>query len=134
MRIGLSRLRLLAQHLDKLEATPPEKRKREFVMGVWLERFSCGTAACALGEACFIPQLKAAGLRHSRFGSICGTAVPYIVRRGKKHSGTDAAMHLFGISHSDAHVFFMPRGSDNDTPGKVATLIRMYIASEKAAA
>lgn len=148
MRIRVRFLSVLAQHLEKIEALPSAKRRREFDMNDWLtkrvstvqQKTVCGTAACALGEACFIPLLKHAGLKLSsphRTPAVRKTfslyRTPMIVRgKGRGHYGGAAAMQLFGISASTADFLFMPDGSSNDTPGKVAARIRRVIAAELA--
>lgn len=68
----VERLRILQQHLVRLSRTPIAKRPRTFNMLKWFSRARadcnefCGTAACALGEAGLIPELRAQGLKTNR--------------------------------------------------------------------
>lgn len=113
MRIDL--LAALQRHLEKLEATKPTKRKRRFDIDTFYKRGtkSCGTAACALGEACFVPELRAEGLRLTH--DVGSYMVP--VFKGE-WVGFDAAMKLFGLSSDEAHDLF---GIDSYWPRRLAT-------------
>lgn len=117
------RLRILAERLEKIEATPREKRVREFDMSYWIDTpydgGGCKTAACALGEACFIPELKALGLRACH-----GT--PWF----RDRYGLIAAVLFFRIGEQHASWLFKRNSYANRTdvtPGEVAARIRQLI-------
>lgn len=119
------RLRILAERLEKIEATPKEKRVREFDISCWIDipfdcSGDCKTAACALGEACFIPELKALGLR-----ALQGTP------RFRDRFGIDAAVLFFRIDELTARWLFMRMSYTHSfatTAGDVAARIRELIA------
>lgn len=121
-------LAYLAQRLEKIAATPPKKRKRTFDMRCWYEpRFDCGTTACAMGEACFIPVLQRAGLRLKDHGF---GLIPTIYRPdGSKAYGSEAAVELFGITPAVAQRLFLPKAERSASPAQVARRIRKVIAN-----
>jgi len=119
-------LAALQRHLEKLEATIPRKRKRRFDMSTYYKRGtkSCGTAACALGEACFVPELRRAGLR------LCRASGTFMVPEFKNAIGYAAAMDLFDISFGDAMDLFNPdhyTALQNIKPKHVAVRIAKLI-------
>lgn len=66
--MNIDRLLKLADHLDKIYKTR-KTRKRKFDISSWFNRRvsrqggTCGTSACALGEACLLPSFRKQGLR-----------------------------------------------------------------------
>ena len=106
--------------VDRLESI----RDNEFDYNVWVMEpvNGCGTVGCALGHACFIPELQELGLylNHN---------MPTVRRSGNiKYS---AAKEIFGISLNAAYELFSPIHSSvgaNATRKQVANHIRNYIA------
>lgn len=125
----------LARHLERIEATPPEKRSRAFDIeyvfrkGVMPRTRAnrCGTAACAMGETPFVPVLAKAGMRYNRRGVLVNARFPDTM-------GYDyLAMRLFDIDMTTADDLFSPVGYVMDpTPGDVAAKIRAVVARYKA--
>jgi hypothetical protein len=125
------RLRLLAEHLEKIAATPPEKRKRMFGLEMWVYTYSCGTVACACGEATYIKRFQALGFRqHKDFG------VQFVSKSKKTRKyGWDAVQSFFGINHDQAVTMFTTsgfrkRGYDYATVADVARTLREFIETE----
>lgn len=129
MSVYIKRLSALAQRLEKIHATPPEKRKRIFDMSTWIDYTSCGTAACAMGEACYIPLLKQAGLR-TTWNSEMSMRIPVLIRRGRKYYGEQAGRVLFGIDEHQSYELFM-HGDLGTEPKDVADKIRAVIEEKK---
>jgi hypothetical protein len=124
------RLLLLAERLEKIEALPKPKRKREFDLGTWVRvGGECGTAACAVGEATFIQRFRDLGLRYSKLAN------------GPTFKGSqdwEAVQRFFGIHYGQAVQLFTARGysqitgqencyGDVITPGVVARKIRGFV-------
>lgn len=119
--MNTERLIILRDHLKKIATQP---RRRIFSLSTWFTRGNledagvpnaCGTSACAMGEACFIPEFKAAGLRlngeprgrPTKSDSISLWPV-FTDADGREHTGTDAAVALLGLSYRQAKYLFMP--------------------------
>jgi len=127
----------LAAHLERIEATPPEKRSRAFdiehvfrkgvVPRTRMNR--CGAAACAMGETPFVPVLAKAGMQYNHKGYLVNARFPDML-------GYDyLAMELFGIDMDTSDHLFSPSGyAEPPTPGQVAARIRAVVAKHKAAA
>jgi hypothetical protein len=129
---NIYRLMVLAERLEALDAARRAGKKlaRKFNLRTWYttkegqpQRLkSCGTTACAVGEACFIPEFKDAGLGLSR-SRFCGIPV---------FEGTDsfyAVESFFNLSTAAAEFLFSdveyPRG-ERTTAKQVATRIREF--------
>jgi len=82
------RLTKLAQHLLTV---PPEKLK--------MHNWTCGTAACAVGHACAMPEFKAEGLALSHSNK-------YPVLTTIYASGWNAVEAFFDISYEAAQYLF----------------------------
>lgn len=132
------RLNLLADRLEKIEATPLKKRKRFFDIGTWV-RFGdvrtdgvCGTAACAVGEATFMQRFRDLGLRWSK---------RHHDPAFKGELGWYAVHKFFGLNNDEAEYLFTGtayrsivdpdrrsiRPSSKVTPGLVAARIREFV-------
>ncbi len=112
-----SRLLLLAERLEKIQATPKKKRTREFDMKSWVHKNKCGTAACAVGEATFIKRFRDLGLRYS--GRHAGPSF-------KGHLYWSAVQKFFGITAHEATRLFAALYTNHD-PGDVAASIRGFV-------
>jgi hypothetical protein len=127
------RLLLLAERLEKIEALPKPERKRTFDLGTWVRTDSCGTAACAVGEATFIQRFRDLGLRFGK--RVCGPTY-------KGSNDWDAVQRFFGIDYDQAMQLFTSRGCyqitgqeqpsnstvrEVITPGVVARKIRGFV-------
>lgn len=118
------RLLILAEHLERIAKRKP--KSRSFNLDKWFEKTPCGTAACAVGSACFIPEFKRLGLRLRQVGSAW-----YPVFKGD--AGYTAAARFFGISWGAAETFFCPDSYKPDEQGNplaVATRIREFVAAK----
>lgn len=122
--MNVKRLVILARHLRRrekeIEAAIADGQvvlPRGFDLTSWYRRRardnwkdhagrSCGTTACAFGEAAFIPEFRGLGLRR-RKGEI--------FYKGK--NGEYAAAKFFGISESDADRLFLPSSYPPDKRG-----------------
>jgi len=89
-----NRLLALAEFLYKL----PEK---QFKYTHWNDSNECGTVACALGWACYMPRFQKLGLFMSK-------ARNRPVMKGISGDSFDAARHLFGLSLQEAFFLFYP--------------------------
>jgi len=156
----IERLELLATALE----TMPEERK--FYMGDWVEETKtkwnekgvmllpeqfCGTAVCAFGHACTMPEFRAEGLSvraHILFSGYGGFAPAF-----EDKTGFEAAELFFGLTTDEAWELFDPEryfdsyrfnsddSEDDDdsyvaevmaiTPLDVAGRIRDLVASKK---
>jgi hypothetical protein len=147
--LGKRRLGTLARRLEKLHATPKKKRAREFDMRYWQVNIRdqktlkvCGTAACAFGEATFIPSFKRDGLYMARTdaGVEVRLSPPGTLR---EYCGYSAAAEFFGVHYDTAVRLFSPcRYPDSETdaaplryykkitPKMVADRIRNVIAND----
>ena len=128
----------LAAHLERIEATPPNKRRRKFSINTVFRRGQtpctranrCGAVACAMGEAAFVPMLRdKGGLALGRLHELTldGERIDYV----------NAAQRLFCIDQETAHHLFSPAVDpdyNDPTPGQVAARIRSVVAAHKAAA
>ena len=118
------RLTVLAEHLEQLE--------EKLNMNVW----RCGTAACAMGQACLIPAFQEAGLR------ICpddpedpSRGTPgFQDEEGRWYFGFDAADSFFECSSFTTKWLFSPgkyAGDIENLDAKVvAARIRALLARE----
>jgi hypothetical protein len=90
----------------------------------------CGTAACAMGWACSIPEFRKLGLKPAK-------ELPIFQLRwkGRDESFNYVATKLFGISYQDADNLFTSdlcytnREEPTDDPHYVAHKIRDYVAA-----
>lgn len=116
------RLITLAKHLEKVASTLPGKRKRRFNMYTWVHRQPCGTAACAMGEACFIPEFKKLGL----------TLTNHTLPTYKGQTGWEACYAFFDLPADDALRVFSPASyyPDYIDPASVAQRIRSLVKGE----
>lgn len=129
----LDRLELVADHLDTVVVKlPPE----EFDMGVWACRDTCGTAACALGHAANIPQLRALGLEIN-FGPIGQSGMDIGIVTFQGYNSFPAAARLFDLTGTDQASYLFGTDSydcDEDTPitpQMVSAKIRKFIADNE---
>ena len=120
-----SRLLLLAERLEKIEALPKPKRTRDFNLNVWVRKNECGTAACAVGEATFIKRFRDLGLRYSK-------RLNYPTFKGQ--ISWAAVSKFFGITHHQATSLFTASGferrgiyGEGIKPGQVAESIRRLV-------
>lgn len=149
--MNIERLTKLAELLDTV---PPDR----FNMDYWglaphgdledLNIAECGTAACALGWACSIPEFRAAGLRLRKIGTSIryDHFSPEIKIRSEAypalevaHEAFHAGAKFFDITLEQSEWLFLPReyeppGYDQDedppiiiTPADVAARIRALI-------
>lgn len=120
------RLEILAEHLERIAVLQEAgvNRARKFSMEHWFSEQSCGTAACAMGEACFIPELQDLGLfLDFKYGVLIGTP------NFQGYTGFRAAAEFFDITYSDAeHLFAAAKYSRQEDPAIVARCIRTFIA------
>lgn len=119
--MNTTRLLKLAAHLDILHATPRAEKPRLFDLSEWQN--SCGTAACAGGEACYIPEFQAAGLRMTRSGG--GAYRPTF----NDQTGWEAMEAFFDIPMETAEYIFSPFSymAGRATPEQVADRIRFVV-------
>lgn len=111
--MNTERLLVLADYLEKL----PEER---FNISYW-QMVACGSIACALGHACYIPAFQEAGLK-------LWQGVP----RYKIDSGITAGASFFGISRNKASELFLSAGypaSTKITAKTVAEKIRRLVGN-----
>lgn len=121
------KLNLLAEHLKKVK---PET----FKMNTWYEsenpneeEWTCGTAACAFGHACFIPEFKEEGLHITVYeNSNLGTPV------FKDWRDIRAAENFFRITTEEAyHLFYTEHAMERTRKKEIAvieTMARKYAA------
>lgn len=109
-RTRLRRLKMLKDMLLKHDEYFPEAK---FDITVWVgedgvQKLDCGTAACALGSACFYKPFNKLGLRmHERGWPV------YMDEDGDIHDSLEAAVHFFGIRYFETKWLFMPRNYVN---------------------
>ena len=113
-KMKINRLVILARHLRTIATRVPTvegrgAKVRGFNLHSWFgtrlrgatradyASRDCGTTACAFGEATYIPEFKALGLKRAGRG----------VRFGKELD-MDAAAKFFGLKYSDANRLFNP--------------------------
>jgi hypothetical protein len=114
------RLKILRDHLVKISKKPP--RGRKFDLTLW--RNACGTSACAIGEACYIPALRARGLKFNRYE----WRPQYLCLLG-----LSAAAEFFGLTPSESAYLFMPISylvNDWHSPLAVAARITAMLEGE----
>jgi hypothetical protein len=106
---------------------PPRHVAEHFDMETWGDggdddMHQCGTAACALGWATTIPEIRKAGLRFL-------FEEPVLVKRGKiVDYGFGAAMQVFDIDMDQAHHIFsclQPSGVLHGRVGAAAAAARI---------
>lgn len=107
------RLQKLADHL---RTVPPEKLN--------MDEWNCGSASCAVGHACSIPEFAAEGL--SLELSFFGNLIPFF-------DGLEnwAAVHdFFDLSEDEAQELFGSDAyQDHVTPSEVSAAIEYFIAN-----
>lgn len=124
--MNIDRLKILRDHLWTLRAQQRRgKVKRVFDLQYWVtvggpktKDSACGTAACAVGEAAFIPGFREMGLeiegdlrgRRSRYR---GRDLDVSYRPGGEYGdvryyGTSAAEQFFGLDQHNAERLFLP--------------------------
>lgn len=131
-RVEANRLLLLARRMERfVEPAAPKKGAVGFDMATYFSSYDdafsrkhpCGTAACLLGHACFIPSFHKLGLRLS-------DGLPFFEEKWCKGSG----MLFFGLTHYEAHHLFYSRAS-HQTPKAAARaiykLVREYFVLAK---
>jgi hypothetical protein len=131
------RLEKLACLLDQYQPAPGapafdlgtwgeyEERRGGFL---WLRKNECGTAACAVGLACFSKEFAAEGLRYRRVHGLINPVFGMA-------SGWDAAKAFFGLTEKQADRLFAsgsyPISSGPDAATAVAKRIRTMTAPRK---
>lgn len=136
------RLLALALFLERFKPT----RGRRFHMGhLGLHRGAhppgrlrgCGTSACALGWAGFVPSLRRAGLRTSwrpKSSIVDGRVIYYILRvdygraRTDYYDMYDVATRFFGLTRERAVLAF---GTTRRTAKQEARLLRTLVAERR---
>lgn len=124
---------------DELDAAQAAMKPSEFDMEVWgIQRPGCGTAVCACGLACRIPEFKEAGLHLELAGPPTDGRHVYWLRYGDR-TGFGAAREFFGLHREedgatpDAYHLFdaneYPEG--RITPADVAKRIRGFVAKHR---
>lgn len=114
-----SRLLLLADHLEKIAAKDESDRKRVFNLNCWVRQDSCGTMACAVGEATFIQRFRDLGLRYSK---------RKMAPTFKGLQDWAAVEKFFGVSHDQATKLFTCTGYlYSNAPELVVTKIRKLV-------
>jgi hypothetical protein len=114
------RLRKLAKCLDHVK---PE----QFRMSTWWAGKplpGCGTAACALGHACTIPEFYVLGLR-LKLKCTCQYCTNAFIPVFKGMKSFEAAERFFGITQQEARDLFTSNSMRGDTPKQVAARIRI---------
>lgn len=120
--MNIKRLTILRDHLRKLSRTPTIKRKRLFSLVSWVcYGYSCRTIVCAVGEACFLPELSGLNLSDGlpKFGA---------------YLGWPAVEKYFGLSKRVAEWLFMEdhyRARQRNSPGAVANRITAYLGGAR---
>lgn len=113
------RLEILADRLESIAVRPVVGRT--FNLSEWYAVDECGTAACAMGEACLIPEFQALGL--SLNCNIVNCSYPVF----EQYAGFGAAATFFDILREDAEHLFLDYVRKDD-PLVVANRIRAFIA------
>jgi hypothetical protein len=94
----------------------------------------CGTTACALGHAPFVPEIAAAGL--SVVCELNGNCL-FFINSGPLMCGIPAAAKIFGLSWAEVNYLFGPHATHDElndappgsaTPAEVAEHIRKFCA------
>ncbi len=122
--MNIDRLKTLSAYLKTL---PIKGGKRAFDMSVWVNRLTgaerkkhgCGTSACALGHAAYIPEFRVLGLTPVRgtFGKV--------LFEGEE--GVYAARKFFDLGRAPAHSLFTDYvRSPKAVARKIDTLIRAH--------
>lgn len=125
--MNTERLLRLADYLEDVVAKLPAER---FDMNNWATPTPhCGTACCAVGHACSIPEFQAAGLAMSIDEE--GHGEPVIrPDDGSMFSSWQAVEAFFGITHREAACLFdAGRYFAGVRPQEVAARIRQFVAS-----
>jgi hypothetical protein len=127
MKPNVERLAILAAHLRKIHySVPLDGEPPLFNIGTWQN--ACGTAACAVGHACYIPQFREAGL-HMQHYLPPRHAQPE--PRFGLHTGWDAASVFFGLTHPQTTCLFdgyrYPEQEYRPTALQVAERIEKFI-------
>lgn len=118
--IHVDRLLRLAEFLDRV----PENR---FDFSRWIgegwegDPAMCGTTACAIGHACFMPEFRKLGATLNRFGLPSLVGDPY-------SDASDVGSEIFGLDREEFSSLFVPGyGLDDDaTAAQVAARIREF--------
>jgi hypothetical protein len=112
--VNAGRLLLLAEHLDTVPA-------ELFTMSHWW----CGSAGCAMGHACDVPEFRDLGLYRVRYDvRFCSPNNGWVL------SNYDAAEVLFDLTTAQAgHLFNSVSYRPGVTPGEVAGHIREFVES-----
>lgn len=118
---------------DRLDTVPPDR----FDLDAWFQSFTedeCGTAACAVGWACTIPEFNAAGFRAEMSDDgycLCPQYIP--ADTGPVYTSWAAVREFFGLTQPEADRLFFagsyPLDSD-PTPAEVAARIRGFVRQE----
>lgn len=120
------------EKLMRLDQALGEVPDEHFDMRVWYRRsgdsppegWDCGTAACALGHACFIPEFVAEGLHLEKRG---GNFYPTF----GDSAGVLAASFFFGVTWEQAYDLFNPEDLDSITRDQVRARIQELAESYK---
>ncbi len=119
---------------DFLITVPPER----FDMSHWLSindfdqsTLECGTAACAGGWACSIPEFRKAGLKLIKSNLVCVQAYGCEwIPEYEGYFADDAMRKFFDLDKMQTDSIFMPGGYDRPpTPAEVAAKIRAVVAA-----
>jgi len=121
---GTRRLIVLSHFLRnfKAESVHLVDKTPIFDLTIWhyfhydTDDYHCGTAACALGWACMLPEFKAEGLR---FYDCRSNTIPMF----RYHIGYIAAMYFFNISNKQSTYLFDPGAYDSDDNNEPKELI-----------
>lgn len=116
------RLEILADRLESIAACPVVER--EFNLCDWYAAYECGTTACAMGEACLIPEFQTLGL-HLRENISSASSYPVF----ENSAGRRAAAEFFDIPLSDTeYLFFASEYARQNDPLVVANRLRAFVA------
>jgi hypothetical protein len=108
----IDRLQLLA---DKLRTVAPE----DYDQAAWV--FECGSAACALGHACVMPEFRTLGL------GFMGRLPCY---RGI--TGVNAGKDFFHLTHTQAMLLFdcQPEMTPKEKAAQIEAMIREFVTGQ----
>jgi hypothetical protein len=88
----------------------------------------CGTTACALGHAGFIPSFRKAGLKSVVNERGWGGRVKFTNKQGVTYTDYDAGLAFFDLSNNEADWLFYPESyGTKKGPKTVAKRIRSLV-------
>ena len=128
MTIGTSRLLHLAEAMDNFK----ELGKPHGIDKFNINRFICGSSACALGLAGLVPQFISDGLKMTVRREYYGTD-PLVEFEFENSYGGHAIAEFFGITVQDVDDLFYPHiydpQNDSQTEHEMAASIRTFVAN-----